>query len=106
MGDISIEWIQDRIRSGHYRLSRHGDDERVADDLTIFEIREALGSGRVLEHYRDSGRGTSCLVAGFTNAGKPIHIVCGSRKNHLIIVTVYIPRPPKFKTPYERGENR
>ncbi|MBI4680343.1 MAG: DUF4258 domain-containing protein [Nitrospirae bacterium] len=60
--------------------------------------------GRILEQYEDSGRGESCLVAGFTEAGKPIHIVCGRRGDWLVIITVYIPRPPKFKTPYERGE--
>lgn len=24
-------------------------------------------------------RGESCLIAGFTEAGKPIHVVCGKR---------------------------
>ena len=41
---------------------------------------------------------------GFTEIGKPIHIICGKRGIWLVIITVYIPRPPKFKTPYERGD--
>jgi hypothetical protein len=40
---------------------------------------------------------------GFTKYGKPLHVVCGERKEKLIIITVYIPLPPKFKNPYERG---
>ncbi|MBF0536708.1 MAG: DUF4258 domain-containing protein [Nitrospirae bacterium] len=61
-------------------------------------------AGRILEHYEDTGRGESCLVVGFTEIGKSIHIVCGQRGDVLVIITVYIPLPPKFKTPYERGE--
>jgi hypothetical protein len=104
MNVLSIQWIQDRLETGRYLVSRHADDERAADNLTLAEIRQALLTGRILEHYTDTGRGTSCLVVGFTNAGKPVHVVCGVRSDYLIIVTVYIPKPPKFKSPYERGE--
>jgi len=101
---FEIEWILELIRKGEYYFSKHGDQERQNDNLTVSEVEEALLGGRILEQYEDSGRGESCLVAGFTEAGKPIHIVCGRRGDWLVIITVYIPRPPKFKTPYERGE--
>lgn len=99
-----IEWIQERIRKGEYYFSRHGDQERQNDNLTIVEVEEALSTSRILEKYENTGRGESCLVAGFTNTGKPIHVVCGERGDWLVLITVYIPSPPKFKTPYERGE--
>jgi hypothetical protein len=101
---FEIKWILERIKKGEYYFSKHGDQERQNDNLTLVEIEEALLGGRILEQYEDSGRGESCLVAGFTETGKPIHIVCGRREDWLVIITVYIPRPPKFKTPYERGE--
>ncbi len=78
-----IEWIQERVRKDEYYFSKHGDQERQNDNLTVTEIE---------------------LVAGFTDTGKPIHIICGERGNWVVVITVYIPRPPKFKTPYERGE--
>lgn len=84
-------------------FSKHGDQERQSDNLTIAEVEEALLTGRILEHYEDTGRGESCLVAGFSDNAKPIHIICGRRGNWLVIVTVYIPMPPKFKSPFERG---
>ena len=99
-----IEWIQERVRKGEYYFSRHGDQERQNDNLTIVEVEEALSTSRILEKYENTGRGESCLVAGFTNTGKPIHVVCGERGDWLVLITVYIPSPPKFKTPYERGE--
>jgi hypothetical protein len=101
--DLRLEWIQSCIRSGDYLYSRHGDRERQADGLSLMEVEEALLGGRDLEHYADTGRGASCLVAGFTQAGKPIHAVCGIMGLRMVIVTVYIPTPPKFKNPFERG---
>lgn len=101
---IEIEWIKESVKKSEYYFSKHGDQERQNDNLTIIEVEEALLTGRVLEEYKDTGRGGSCLVVGFTKAGKPVHIVCGIRGNWLVVITMYIPRPPIFKTPYERGE--
>lgn len=100
---FDIKWIHERVAQAEYYFSRHGDQERQNDGLTIAEIEEALLTGRVLEQYKDTGRGESCLVVGFTDAGKPVHVVCGTRGDWLVVVTVYVPQPPKFKTPYERG---
>lgn len=101
---LEAVWLQERATKNEYYFSKHGDQERQNDNLTLTEIEEALLTGRILEQYEDTGRGESCLVAGFTKTGKPVHIVCGKRENWLVIITVYIPRPPKFKTLYERGE--
>ena len=101
---LTLEWIQNSIKKEKYYFSRHGDNERQNDNLAIIEIEEAILDGKIIEQYSDTGRGESCLVAGFTKNGKPIHIVCGMRGNKLVIITVYIPSPPKFKTPYERGD--
>ena len=98
-----IEWIKGRIEATEYYFSRHGDQERQNDNLTVAEVEEAILSGRILERYEDTGRGASCLVAGFSDGGKPVHVVCGARGEGLVVITVYIPAPPKFKSPFERG---
>ena len=100
---INEEWIKAKTRNSEYFVSRHGDQERQNDNLTITEIENALLNGKILEQYPDTGRGESCLVVGFTDTGKPIHIVCGKQGHTMTIITVYIPSPPKFKNPYERG---
>ncbi|WP_133512195.1 DUF4258 domain-containing protein [Candidatus Thiosymbion oneisti] len=100
---LELKWIQDKVGKSQYYLSRHGDQERKNDNLVITEIEEAILNGRIIEEYKDTGRGESCLVAGFTGQGKPIHVVCAEMEDDLLIVTVYVPTPPKFKTIYERG---
>jgi len=102
---MDLHWTLGRVTAQRYRYSRHGDKERQHDGLSLLEVEEALLSGRILEQYPDTGRGESCLVAGFSDDGKPVHIVCGRSDDWMVVVTVYIPTPPKFKTPFERGAN-
>ena len=63
----------------------------------------ALLNSRILEQYADTGRGASCLVVGFAD-DIPIHAVCGWRGERIVLITVYVPRPPKFIDPWTRGE--
>ncbi|KFB75800.1 DUF4258 domain-containing protein [Candidatus Accumulibacter cognatus] len=100
---LSLDWIKQCVDLQRYRYSRHGDRERQNDGLSLAEVEQALGSGRIIEQYGDTGRGESCLLAGFTDGGKPVHVVCGRMNDGLVVITVYIPMPPKFKNPYERG---
>jgi len=64
-----IEWIQERVLKNEYYYSGHAEQERQNDNLTLAEIEEAIQSGRILEQYRDTGRGKSCLVAGLRIPG-------------------------------------
>ncbi len=100
---LKLQWIRHQVQSGNYYYSNHGDIERQRDNLTLGEIEQAIDKSSLLEEYEDTGRGESCLLVGFTTGGKPVHIVCGRYGEGLIIITVYIPAPPKFITPYERG---
>lgn len=97
------EWICELVDQGNYYWSQHADLERQADDLTVSQVEQAILQGRVLENHPDTGRGESCLIAGFCDTGIPIHVVCGIRGGLPVIITTYIPMPPKFKNPYQRG---
>lgn len=99
---MNIEEIRAKVRANQYAYSQHAEIERRADGLTFGQIEEALLNSEVLEEYPDTGRGESCLVVGF--AGNiPIHAVCGWRGERVLLITVYIPRPPKFVDPWTRG---
>ena len=100
---MDIISIKDFVKNNDYVFTLHGDKERQNDNLLISEVIEAIENGIIIEEYEDTGRGESCLIAGFTNKGKPIHIVCGELNNKVVIITVYIPTPPKFKNIYQRG---
>lgn len=97
---LQLEWIKTCVTNQRYVYSAHADKERQADFLTLDEVEQAIVSGIIIESYEDTGRGPSCLIAGFTKTGKPIHIVAGRKADALVIITVYIPGPPKFINPF------
>ncbi len=100
---MDIEEIKTKVRANEYMYSHHADLERRADDLTLALVEDALLTGAILEQYPDTGCGESCLVVGFSGE-TPIHAVCGWRGGKVVLITVYIPRPPKFVDPRTRGE--
>jgi Domain of unknown function (DUF4258) len=99
--NVDIEAIKTQVRNGRFVLSAHADQEAADEEIDIAEIRDALLSGEILEQYADTGRGESCLILGFAD-GKPIHVVCGWHRDSVAIITVYIPKPPKFDDPRTR----
>ncbi len=99
---MTLEEIRARVRANRYVYSHHAEIERRAEDLTFAQIEEALLNGDIVEQYADTGRGESCLMVGFAGT-VPIHAVCGWRGDKIAIVTVYIPRPPRFRDPWTRG---
>lgn len=101
--DIAI--IKEKVGNGDFVLSAHADQEAADENITIAEICAAILNDEILEQYADTGRGESCLILGFVN-GKPVHVVCGWYGNSIVIITVYIPKPPKFKDPRTRGRTK
>lgn len=99
---MDIEEIKSRVRNNQYVYTVHAETERKADGLTFTQIENALLNGQILEQYPDTGRGESCLVVGLADT-VPVHAVCGWRGEKIALITVYIPRPPKFPNPWARG---
>jgi Domain of unknown function (DUF4258) len=99
---VDIERIKAQVRGGNWVISAHADQEAADEGIDIAEICDAVLDGEILELYADTGRGRSCLLLGFVR-GRPIHVVCGWRGEWVVIITVYVPKPPKFLDPRTRG---
>ena len=95
--------IRRAVENGEYRFSSHADEEADAERITMAEVREALLTGQVLEDYPDHRRGPCCLIYGRTSQGRDVHVVLSTGPLPLTVVTVYEPKPPRWRTPTERG---
>jgi hypothetical protein len=73
--------------------------------ITIPEIKSAIYNGMVIEDYPKDPRGHSCLILGFGEKDRPIHIVCAPKIEYLAIITAYIPDPGQWYDNYRiRGK--
>lgn len=99
---MDINEIKAKVLEELYVYTYHADIERQSDGLTFTQIETALLNGEILEQYPNEQRGESCLILGYSDE-VPIHVVCGWRGEKVSIITVYIPKPPKFINPKTRG---
>ena len=109
---MDIGLIRTLITQGHYEYSIHAQRERLAEDLDIIEIEEALLAGEIIEDYPNDPRGESCLILGYARS-KPIHVVLGwasiserEEEGTLRVITVYMPQRPKWIKPRTREDKR
>ena len=94
---MDIEKIREKIRLGHYEISKHAEIERRKDGLEIKDIKTSIFKGKIIESYPDDSRNPCCLISGFDENGIPIHSLCALLRNGGIrICTVYIPDNNKW----------
>lgn len=93
-----IHAIVKKVKQRQYEFSKHALGQTIVRNISVPEIEAAiLNGGEVVENYADDKYGPSCLLLGFTNTGRPIHIQCSYPDRHLIkIITVYEPDPTRW----------
>jgi hypothetical protein len=90
-----LDELQDKIARRQYEFSKHAVDQTILRNIGVSELEQAfLHRGEVIEDYPDDKYGPSCLILGFTNSGRPLHIQCSHPSRPLVkIITVYEPEP-------------
>ena len=59
--------------------------------IATHEVRAVVEHGELVEDYPADPRGHSCLILGFGDDGRPIHVVCSPKEDYLAIITAYLP---------------
>ncbi len=90
-----IEEIRAKVQAGQFEFSKHAVDQSILRRISVQELREAIATSEVIEDYSEDKYGPSCLVLGFTQAGRPLHIQYPSRPL-VKIITLYEPDPDKW----------
>jgi hypothetical protein len=99
---VALVRIQAQAFARAIRVTDHTREEMEAEAITQAEVLEAITAGQIIENYPDHQRGACCLLSGRTAKGRPLHVVCTTSLPLLVIITVYVPTPPKWTNPTER----
>jgi hypothetical protein len=87
-----IHEIRQKFASDAFEFSKHAADQTLLRNILVNEIREAARTAEIIEDYPNDKYGPSCLLLGFTQAGRPVHIQCSYPSRPLLkIITVYEP---------------
>ena len=98
-----LKEIQKKVKLQQYELSKHAVDQSIIRQITISELEDTLiAKAEIIEDYPEDKYGSSCLILGFTNISRPLHVLCSYPSRPLLkIITVYEPDPNmwvNFKT--------
>ena len=66
------------------------------------EVRRVITDGEVIEEYPKDVRGHSCLILGFGDQERPIHVVCAPREDYLTIITAYLPDVHEWSSDFRK----
>jgi len=101
-----IEDIRKKVRTDEFEFSKHAVDQSIIRRIKVQEVREAiLRDSEIIEDYPDDKYGPSCLILGFTEGNRPLHIQCSYPSRPVIkIVTLYEPNPANWIDLKERKE--
>lgn len=92
-----IEEIRTKIQAGQFEFSKHAVDQSILRQISVQELRGAIANGEVIEDYPEDKYGPSCLILGFTQAGRPLHAQCSYPSRPLVkIITLYEPDPSRW----------
>ena len=84
--------IREKIEAGQFEFSRHAADQTILRHVTLQEIRETIANGEIIEDYPEDKYGPSCLILGYTQSGRPLHLQCSYPSRPLVkIITLYEP---------------
>jgi len=90
-----LDDIREKIAARQYEFSKHAVDQTIIRGISVAELEQAISTrSEVIEDYPEDKYGPSCLILGFTSAGRPMHVHCSYPTRPLIkVVTVYEPDP-------------
>ena len=66
------------------------------------EVETVVVNGELIEDYPQDPRGHSCLMPGFSDADRVVHVVCSPKDEYLAIITAYLPDPAQWSEDFRR----
>jgi len=100
--DVILARIRVQAAERAIRITDHAREEMEEESITLAEVLVAIANGQIIENYPDHKRGSCCLLYGLTARKRPLHVVCTTSLPQLVIITAYVPVPPKWIGPTER----
>ena len=79
---------QKRILFLPHALHQMNSPERM---ISTHEVRAVIFRGEIIEDYPEDVRGHSCLMLGYGDRERPVHVVCAPKADYLAIITAYLP---------------
>ena len=103
MSDDLLEQVkrsaQKRILFLPHTIQQMSRPERI---ISTKEVEIVVTTGELIEDYPDDMRSHSCLLLGYGNEQRVIHVVCSPKEDYLAIITAYLPNQNQWSSDFKR----
>ena len=93
---LNIEVIREFITKRKVDWTIHCLNRLNQRNISIYDVKNAIQNGKIIEYYYDDYPYPSCLILGYNINYKKIHIVCGISSDTVHMITAYYPSPEKW----------
>ena len=92
MFERTLNRMRGKVRALQYVMTLHAEEEMDGDDLSIFDVEQAILTGRIIERQKDAETSEwKYLIKGKSVASRDVVTVSKlSSTGKLIIITVYV----------------
>ena len=88
----TLDEVRRQLAQGEFELSRHALKRAVERNISASEICQAGTHATLIEDYPDDKYVLSCLLLGFTQADRPLHMQISLTETMGVrIITLYDP---------------
>jgi Domain of unknown function (DUF4258) len=99
----SLREIKQQLQAGSFEFTRHALKRAIERNISEKEIKEAGLTIEVIEDYPDDKYSPSCLLLGFTQEDRILHIQVSTVDSDLVkIITLYEPDSDQWISYRER----
>lgn len=64
--------------------------------ISTAEVRKVIFEGEIIEDYPEDARGHSCLILGYGEGERSLHVVCSPKDEYLAVITAYVPNTDQW----------
>ena len=88
----NLEQIRQQLSAGEFEFSRHALKRAVERNISDKEIAQMSENAELIEDYPDDKYSPSCLILGFTQENRPLHLQVSFADTPMVrIITIYEP---------------
>jgi len=74
--------------------------------ISTQEVRAVVFRGALIENYPEDLRGHSCLMLGWGEGDRPLHVVCAPKPDYLAVITTYLPSLEQWEPDWRTRRKR
>lgn len=101
--------IQTLVLAADVRVSDHGYEELLKDDILIDDVLSGIVTAVPIEDYVGRLRGLSVLALQRDGTGRPVHVVWAlpvDARRPAVLVTAYRPDPARWDSDFRKRKIR